>query len=102
MISKASKLCRLQIYEDEAVDLEKISVCFPQLIHLSLRYDLRDGVLNHGLQGLSLLGNVAVLELGWISINDLFAVEVAGWGFWKDVKLVVHSFVSEVKTHEEC
>ncbi|KAJ1419543.1 Leucine-rich repeat domain superfamily [Sesbania bispinosa] len=110
MISKASKLRRLRLWgvvfddEDEVVDLETISVCFPQLIHLSLSYDLRDGVLNYGLQGLSLLVNVVVLELGWTSITDLFSVWVAGLleRCPNLKKLVIYGFVSEVKTHEEC
>jgi hypothetical protein len=110
MISKASKLRRLRLWgvvfedDDEVVDLETISVCFPQLSHLSLSYDLRDGVLNYGLQGLSLLVNVAVLELGWTSINDLFATWVAGLleRCPNLKKLVIYGFVSEVKIHEEC
>ncbi|KAI5419029.1 F-box/LRR-repeat protein At1g67190 [Lathyrus oleraceus] len=110
MISKASKLRRLRLWgvvfedDEEVVDLEMISVCFPQLIHLSLSYDLRDGVLNYGLQGSSLLMNVSVLELGWTSINDLFAVWVAGLleRCPNLKKMIIHGFVSEVKTHEEC
>ncbi|XP_061361931.1 F-box/LRR-repeat protein At1g67190-like [Gastrolobium bilobum] len=110
MISKASKLHRLRLWgvvfddEDEVVDLETISVCFPQLMHLSLSYDLRDGVLNYGLQGLSTLANVVVLELGWTSISDLFSAWVAGHleRCPNLKKLVIYGFVSEVKTHEEC
>ncbi|XP_058737036.1 F-box/LRR-repeat protein At1g67190-like [Vicia villosa] len=110
MISKASKLRRLRLWgvvfedDDEVVDLQTISVFFPQLMFLSLSYDLRDGVLNYGLQGSSLLTNVSVLELGWTSINDLFAVWVAGLleRCPNLKKMVIHGFVSEVKTHEEC
>lgn len=110
MISKASKLRRLRLWEvvfeddDEVVDMETISVCFPQLMHLCLSYDLRDGVLNYGLQGFSLMRNVAVLELGWTSINDLFVEWVDGLleRCPNLKKLVIHGFVSEVKTHEEC
>ncbi|KAI9122070.1 hypothetical protein K1719_006759 [Acacia pycnantha] len=110
MISKASKLLKLRLWgvvfddEDEVVDIESISVCFPQLTHLSLSYDLRDGVPHHGLQGLSLLLNVVVLELGWTTINDLFSVWVAG--LLKRCpqlkKLIIYGVLSEVKTHEEC
>ncbi|OIV90399.1 hypothetical protein TanjilG_10699 [Lupinus angustifolius] len=110
MISKASNLHRLRLWgvvfddEDEVLDLETISVCFPRLTHLSLSYDLRDGVLNYGLQGLSLLMNVSVLELGWTSISDLFSEWVAGLlERCPNLKeLIIYGFVSDVKTHEEC
>ncbi|XP_028223691.1 F-box/LRR-repeat protein At1g67190-like [Glycine soja] len=110
MISKASKLYKLWMWgvvfddEDEVVDIETISVCFPQLTHLSLSYDLRDGVLHYGLQGLSCLMNVVVLELGWTVISDLFSVWVAALleGCPNLKKLIIYGFVSEVKTHEEC
>lgn len=110
MISKASKLYKLRLWgvifddEDEVVDIETISVCFPQLTDLSLSYDLRDGVLHYGLQGLSCLKNVVVLELGWTVISDLFSVWVAGLleGCPNLKKLVIYGFVSEVKTPEEC
>nr|KYP71117.1 F-box/LRR-repeat protein At1g67190 family [Cajanus cajan] len=110
MISKASKLYKLRLWgvvfddEDEVVDIETISGCFPRLTHLSLSYDLRDGVLHYGLQGLSCLMNVVVLELGWTVISDLFSVWVAGLleGCPNLKKLVVYGVVSEVKTHEEC
>ncbi|XP_054802804.1 F-box/LRR-repeat protein At1g67190 [Prosopis cineraria] len=105
MISKASKLHRLRLWgvvfegEDEVVDIEPISVCFPQLTHLSLSDDLRDGVLH-----LSLLVNVVVLELGWTAINDLFSAWVAGLldRCPSLKKLIIYGVVSEVKTHEEC
>ncbi|PON83107.1 F-box domain containing protein [Trema orientale] len=110
MISKSSKLRRLRLWgvvfddEDEVVDMETISVCFPWLTHLSLSYDLRDVVLHCGLQGSSHLENVFVLELGWTVINDLFAEWVAG--FLERCpnlkKLVIYGVVSEAKTHEEC
>lgn len=110
MISKASKLHRLRLWsvvfddEDEVVDIETISVCFPRLTHLSLSYDLRDGVLHYGLQGLSFLMNVVVLELGWTAISDLFSEWVAGLleRCPNLKKLVIYGYVSEVKTHEEC
>ncbi|BBH05168.1 F-box/RNI-like superfamily protein [Prunus dulcis] len=69
------KACAL---EDEIVDLETIAVCLPQLSHLSLSYDLRDGVLHYGLQGSSHLENVTFLELGWTLINDIFIHFVEG------------------------
>ncbi|KAK7396682.1 hypothetical protein VNO78_17839 [Psophocarpus tetragonolobus] len=110
MISKASKLYKLRLWgvvfddEDEVVDIETISACFPLLTQLSLSYDLRDGVLHYGLQGLSCLMNVVVLELGWTVISDLFSVWVAGLleGCPNLKKLVIYGVVSEVKTHEEC
>ncbi|KAJ8768250.1 hypothetical protein K2173_021190 [Erythroxylum novogranatense] len=110
MISKSSKLRKLRLWdvafddEDEIVDLETIAVCFPQLTHLSLGYDLRDGVLQHGLQGSSNLENVVVLELGWTVINDLFSHWIEGLlkRCQNLKKLVIHGIVSEAKTHEEC
>lgn len=110
MISKSSKLRRLRLWgvvfddEDEVVDMEIISVCFPQLTHLSLSYDLKDVVLHCGLQGSTHLENVVVLELGWTVINDLFSEWVAG--FLERCpnlkKLVIYGVVSEAKTHEDC
>lgn len=110
MISRLSKLRRLRLWdvifydEDEIVDLETIAVCLPQLSHLSLSNDLRDGVLHYGLQGSSHLENVTFLELGWTLINDLFIHFVEG--LLKRCpslkKLVIHEVVSEAKTHEEC
>ncbi|KAF7804301.1 F-box/LRR-repeat protein [Senna tora] len=110
MISKASKLYKLRLWgvvfddEDEVVDIESISVCFPQLTHLSLSYDLRYGGLQYGFQGLSPLMNVVVLELGWTAMNDLLSVWVAGLleRCTKLKKLIIYGVVSEVKTHEEC
>ncbi|KAI4348970.1 hypothetical protein L6164_009629 [Bauhinia variegata] len=109
MISKASKLYRFRLWgvvfddEDEGVDLGAISACFPQLVHLSLSYDLRDGVLHYGLES-SPLVNVVVLELGWTTINDLFSAWVAGLleRCPNLKKLVIHGVVSDIKSHEEC
>ncbi|KAJ6346466.1 hypothetical protein OIU78_008993 [Salix suchowensis] len=110
MISKSSKLTKLRLWdvvfddEDEIVDLETIAVCFPQLSHLALSYDLRDGVVNYGLQGSSHLENVIVLELGWTIINDLFSHWVEGLlKLCPNLRnLVIHGVVSEAKSHEEC
>ncbi|XP_077241285.1 F-box/LRR-repeat protein At1g67190-like isoform X2 [Tasmannia lanceolata] len=110
MISKSSKLRRLRLWgvvfddEDEIVDLETIAICFPQLSRLSLSYDLRDGLLHYGLQGMSDLENVVVLELGWTVISELFTPWVAGMleRCPNLKKLVIHGIVSEAKSHEEC
>ncbi|XP_028782367.1 F-box/LRR-repeat protein At1g67190 [Neltuma alba] len=110
MISKASNLCKLRLWgvvfddDDEVVDLETISSCFPRLTHLSLSYDLKDGVLHYGLQGRSLLVNVVMLEVGWTVINELFQDWVAGLlERCPNLKrLIIHGVVSEVKAHEEC
>lgn len=107
MISKSSNLKRLRLWgvvfddEDEVVDLETVSVCFPRLSHLSLSYDLRDVC---GLQGTSPLENVVVLELGWTIISDLFSDWVAGLleRCPNLKKLVICGVVSEVKSPEEC
>ncbi|KAE9593127.1 putative leucine-rich repeat domain, L domain-containing protein [Lupinus albus] len=59
MTSRSSNLNKLRLWdvmfddEDEVVDLETIATCFPHLSHLSLSYDVRDGVLHYGLQGSS-------------------------------------------------
>ncbi|KAF8403283.1 hypothetical protein HHK36_011385 [Tetracentron sinense] len=110
MIPRSSKLRRLRLWgvvfddEDEIVDLETIAVCFPHLTHLSLSYDLRDGVLQYGLQGSSRLENVVVLELGWSVISDLFSQWVAGLleRCPNLKKLVIKGVVSEAKSREEC
>lgn len=110
MISRSSNLKRLRLWdvmfddEDEVVDLETIATCFPQLTHLSLSYDVRDGVLHYGLQGSSHLENVVVLELGWNVINDLFSQWVEGLLKRCPIlkKLVIHGVVSEAKSDEEC
>ncbi|XP_010244826.1 PREDICTED: F-box/LRR-repeat protein At1g67190-like [Nelumbo nucifera] len=110
MVSRSSKLRKLRLWgvvfddDDEIMDLETIALCFPQLSHLCLSYDLRDGVLHYRLPGSSQLENVVVLELGWTVINDLFSHWVAGLleRCPNLKKLVIHGVVSEVKTHEEC
>lgn len=110
MISRSAKLRKLRLWdvnfdeEDEIVDLETIAVCLPQLSHLSLNYDLRDGVLLHSLQGDSHLESVVVLELGWTIISDLFTNWVEGiLNRCPNLqKLVINGIVSEAKTHEEC
>ncbi|CAI9097745.1 OLC1v1034226C1 [Oldenlandia corymbosa var. corymbosa] len=110
MISKSSILKRLRLWgvvfddEDEVVDIETISSCFPMLSHLSLSYDLKEAALQYGFQGLFQLENVVVLSLGWTVISDLFSHWVEG--FMERCpslrKLVIYGIVSEAKTHEEC
>ncbi|XP_052174349.1 F-box/LRR-repeat protein At1g67190-like isoform X2 [Diospyros lotus] len=110
MISRSSKLKKLRLWgvvfddEDEVVDLETVSACFPLLKHLSLCYDLKDGAVHCGLQGSFQFENVVVLELGWTVINDLFSHWVSE--FLERCpnlrKLVIYGVVSEAKTHEEC
>ncbi|CAN1171386.1 F-box/LRR-repeat protein At1g67190 [Linum perenne] len=110
MISKSSKLRRLRLWdvvfyeEEEIVDLETIATCFPHLSLLSMSYDLKETMLQYGLQGDSNLENVVVLELGWTVINDLFPHWVEG--LLKRCpnvkKLIVHGVVSDTKSHEEC
>lgn len=110
MISKSSKLRRLRLWgvvfdeEDEVVDLETIAMYFPQLSHLSLSYDLRDGLVHYGLQGSSRLENVVILELGWTVISELFTHWVTGLLHRCPnlKKLVIYGVVSEAKSTEEC
>ncbi|KAE8733055.1 F-box/LRR-repeat protein [Hibiscus syriacus] len=110
MISGSLRLKKLRLWdvafddEDEVVDLETIAICFPQLNHLALSYELRDGVMHYGLEGSSNLENVTVLELGWTVINDLFSHWV------EDLlercpnlrKIIIFGSISESKSHEEC
>ncbi|KAK4856663.1 hypothetical protein QYF36_019853 [Acer negundo] len=109
MISRSSKLKKLRLWdvvfdEDEIVDLETIAAWFPQLNHLSLSYDLREGVFHYSLQGSTNLENLVVLELGCAVINDLFSHWIEGIlkRCPKLKKLVISGVVSEIKTHEEC
>ncbi|XP_068661815.1 F-box/LRR-repeat protein At1g67190-like [Aristolochia californica] len=110
MISKSAQLRKLRLWgvvfddEDEIVDLETIAFCFPHLSHLSLSYDLRDGLLHYSLHGSSCLEHVVVLELGWTVISDLFGHWVAGLleRCPNLKKLVIHGNVSEAKSREEC
>ncbi|GFZ02490.1 F-box/RNI-like superfamily protein [Actinidia rufa] len=90
--------------EDEVVDLDTISDCFPVLSHLSLCYELRDGTVQYGLQCSSQLENVVVLELGWTVLSDLFSQWVAGLlaRCPKLRRLVIYGVVCESKTREEC
>lgn len=110
MISRSSTLRKLRLWgvvfddEEEVVDMETVSSCFPHLNHLSLNFDLKEGTLQYSLQGSFILENVVVLELGWAVISDLFITWVSG--FLEKCpnvkKLVIHGVVSETKTHEEC
>ncbi|URD82359.1 F-box LRR-repeat protein [Musa troglodytarum] len=109
MISRASKLRKLRLWgvvfddEDEVIDSESIAVSFPQLKHLSLSYEIRDGLLHDGLQGSSPLENVDVLELGWTVISEHFGHWV--FGIIERCpnlkKLVIHGAISETKTRKE-
>ncbi|NP_001168702.1 F-box/LRR-repeat protein [Zea mays] len=109
MISRASNLRMLRFWgvvfddEDEIVDSETIAVSFPLLRHLSLSYELRDGLLHYSLQGSSLLENVSVLELGWTVISEHFGPWVFGMiGRCPNLKkLVIHGVLSETKTRED-
>lgn len=109
MISRSSKLRRLRLWgvvfddEEEVMDSETIAVCFPQLRHLSLSYDLRDGLLHYGLQGSSPLENVTILELGWTVLSEHFGHWVFGMidRCPNLKKLVIHGVLSEAKTREE-
>ncbi|CAA3011282.1 Hypothetical predicted protein [Olea europaea subsp. europaea] len=64
MISRSSKLKKLRLWgvvfddEDEVVDIETISSCFPLLGNLSLSYDLREAAVQYGLHGSFVLENV--------------------------------------------
>ncbi|XP_075510015.1 F-box/LRR-repeat protein At1g67190-like [Primulina tabacum] len=110
MISRSSRLRQLRLWdilfddEDEVVEIETISSCFPLLSHLSLSFDLREATVQYGLQGSFVLENVNVLELGWTVISDLFSMWVSGLleRCPHLRKLVIHGVVSETKTHEEC
>lgn len=79
-------------------------MCFPRLSHLSLCYDLKDGILQHSLQGSSHLLNVVVLELGWSVVSEFFSEWMGKLlGRCPNLKkLIICGVVSEVKTHEEC
>ena len=109
MISRASNLRMLRFWgvvfddEDEIVDSETIAVSFPLLRHLSLSYELRDGLLHYSLQGSSPLENVSVLELGWTVISEHFGPWVFGMieRCPNLKKLVIHGVLSEAKTREE-
>ncbi|KAJ3677962.1 hypothetical protein LUZ60_001765 [Juncus effusus] len=108
-INRAVNLKKLRIWgvifdeEDEIVDSEAIAVSFPNLLHLSLSYELRDGLLSYSLRGDSRLENVNVLELGWSVISEHFGPWVFGMieRCPNLKKLVIHGVLSEAKTREE-
>ncbi|GJY56468.1 F-box/LRR-repeat protein-like protein [Tanacetum coccineum] len=114
IISKSSKLRRLRlwnvVFDDEVdfVDLESIALCFPELRHLALSYelrdDLKDGILHYSLEGSSSMENVTVLDLGWTVLDEHFADWVACLlkRCLNLKKLIIHGVVSESKTHVEC
>ncbi|KAF5802148.1 hypothetical protein HanXRQr2_Chr06g0256231 [Helianthus annuus] len=84
--------------------METISVCFPQLTHLSLCYDLKEVPLQYSLQQSFEFKNVIMLELGWTVITDLFSQWVAGLleRCPHLRKMIINGVVSEAKSHEEC
>ncbi|PHU03642.1 F-box/LRR-repeat protein [Capsicum chinense] len=70
MISKSSTMRSLRLWdeEDEIVDVETIALCFPQLNHLAVSYDLRDelreGIIHYGLlSGLPVYCKDALISL---------------------------------------
>lgn len=109
MISRSSKLQSIRLWgvvfddEEEIMDSETIAICFPQLRHLSLSYDMRDGLVHYGLQGSSPLENVTILELGWTVLSEHFGHWVFGmFDRCPNLKrLVIHGVLSEAKTREE-
>ncbi|KAE8687234.1 F-box/LRR-repeat protein [Hibiscus syriacus] len=106
MISRSSRLKKLRLWdvafddEDEVVDLETIADCFPELKHLALSYELKDGVMQDGTN----LENVMVLELGWTVITDIFShwVEELLIRCPNLRKMIIFGSVSEAKSLEEC
>lgn len=109
MVSRSSKVRKLRLWgvvfdeEDEIMDLETIAVCFPQLKHLCLSYDVKDGLLHNGLQGSLPLENVTTLELGWSVISEHFGQWVFGMvdRCPNLKKLIIYGILSEAKTCEE-
>ncbi|CAM8913428.1 unnamed protein product [Rhodiola kirilowii] len=87
-----------------SVDLETIAVSFPKLSHLCLNYNLRDGSLNHNIQGSSYLTNVTVLELGWTVLTDVFLewVESLLKRCPNLKRLVIHGVISDAKSQDKC
>ncbi|KAK9156734.1 hypothetical protein Scep_003320 [Stephania cephalantha] len=109
MISRSSRLRKLQLWcvvfeDDEILDLETIATCFPQLNQLSLSFDLKDNLVHYAVQGSSQLENLAVLELGWITICDVFSYWLGGLleRCPNLKKLVIRGSVSQSKSNEEC
>ncbi|XP_074583962.1 F-box/LRR-repeat protein At1g67190-like [Curcuma longa] len=109
MLSKASKLRRLRLWEvvfadeDQVIDPESITGSFPELKHLVLSYEIVDGRNRIELQDFLTLENVDVLELGWIVISENF-------GHWvfemikrcpKLKKLVIHNALRKTKIRRE-
>ncbi|CAM8916645.1 unnamed protein product [Rhodiola kirilowii] len=87
-----------------SVDLETIAVSFPKLSHLCLNYNLRDGTLNHSVQGSSYLINVTVLELGWTVLTDVFSewVESLLMRCPNLKRLVIHGVISDARGQDKC
>ncbi|CAM8916632.1 unnamed protein product [Rhodiola kirilowii] len=87
-----------------SVDLETVAVSFPKLSHLCLNYNLRDGSLNHSVQGSSYLTNVTVLELGWTVLTDVFSewVESLLIRCPNLKRLVIHGVISDARSQDKC
>ncbi|CAM8919857.1 unnamed protein product [Rhodiola kirilowii] len=87
-----------------SVDLETVAVSFPKLSHLCLNYNLRDGSLNHSVQGSSYLINVTVLELGWTVLTDVFSewVESLLKRCPNLKRLVIHGVISDARSQDKC
>ncbi|CAM8913430.1 unnamed protein product [Rhodiola kirilowii] len=87
-----------------SVDLETVAVSFPNLSHLCLNYNLRDGTLNHNVQGSSYLINVTVLELGWTVLTDVFSewVESLLIRCPNLKRLVIHGVISDARSQDKC
>ncbi|CAM8910208.1 unnamed protein product [Rhodiola kirilowii] len=87
-----------------SVDLETVAVSFPKLSHLCLNYNLRDGTLNHSVQGSSYFINVTVLELGWTVLTDVFSewVESLLIRCPNLKRLVIHGVISDARSQDKC
>ncbi|CAM8913426.1 unnamed protein product [Rhodiola kirilowii] len=87
-----------------SVDLETLAVSFPKLYHLCLNYNLRDGSLNHSVQGSSYLTNVTVLELGWTVLTDVFSewVESLLKRCPNLKRLIIQGVISDARSQDKC
>ncbi|KAK4753747.1 hypothetical protein SAY87_001851 [Trapa incisa] len=112
LISRSSKLRTLRLWDvaygegTDAIDLEKIAVCCPQLSHLSLGCDLKENeLLPYHFQGSSFFENVVYLKVGWSNVlKDEFLdlVEALLERCPGLKKLAVDGVISGLKYHENC